>query len=427
MYHAAKLVAFTAFLAVSSSVGVARAQTWTNGQETPRMLDLVEIDRCGEGGWPFGNEDVAGDGTQLLTAEEARHDLRSVYANTDSGRFWLRIYVSASDTPPDTLTAYLFVDADGNSSTGGPATGEELDPRLSEDPSAGGYEYAVAMPAADTAPTVWSWNEAAGTYGEAQVTPAQASLECAQDTDPLLIGDDIHGYVQLEIESNVIDVADACGVDLFVRSTSDSAAVEPGDLELGDKSACVAPDANSDRIPDPSVPQECDSSDDCPWNGLCVDGNCLLPRGCDSARDCDSDEICTVDGHCVVAGGAACETAADCDGLICDDGECVACVPDADECDADSVCGPDGRCVPASGIQGTGGRGGQSAEGDHAGNAGIALAEDEEVTGGAFRCSVEPAQSAATPRLAVLVTLGLLGQRRRRRGTAAKCPTTRNA
>jgi hypothetical protein len=56
-------VAFAGLLLVSSP---ALAQSWAGGDTTPDLRELVAVDATGEPGWPYGEEDVAGDGLGMF-------------------------------------------------------------------------------------------------------------------------------------------------------------------------------------------------------------------------------------------------------------------------------------------------------------------------------------------------------------------------
>jgi hypothetical protein len=85
----------------------ASAQTWAAGT-TPRLRQLIAIDRTGEAGWLYGAEDLAGDGV-TFDPQEQSVDLRTVYAATGAERFWIRAYVSSKGRPADTVSLYVFI------------------------------------------------------------------------------------------------------------------------------------------------------------------------------------------------------------------------------------------------------------------------------------------------------------------------------
>src|SRR5687767_14554534 len=80
----------------------ARAQTWSAPRDTPTLSELVAVDATGETRWPFGTEDVAGDGAMFGVAEQSV-DLRDAYATTDDARLWLRAYVPSTSAPHESL------------------------------------------------------------------------------------------------------------------------------------------------------------------------------------------------------------------------------------------------------------------------------------------------------------------------------------
>ncbi len=420
MHHPISLVS-AAIVGLTLTAASANAQSWTNARQTPRVTDILEVDQTGESGWPFGSEDVAGDGLGIFTAVEQGHDLRSAYVDTASGRLWLRVYVSSENQPPTALKLFLFIDSDANPSTGGPAHGATLDPRLDDDPSSGGYEHVVVLTAAVPEPTIWDWSDAELGYVEAAIPDGRAEQSRGTDVDPLQLGESRHGYLQVEVDLAAIGTTDGCASRLFVRSVTDDDGAGDGDQELGEKNQCIAADTDSDGVLDPYVPAECSRNDDCPLWGLCVDGHCALPRACEDDPDCRDDEICTVDGRCVAAGGAECDDSEDCDGLVCDGGECVACTPNGSDCGPNALCGPDGLCVPSSD---TAGAGGDSGRGDGGGGAaGLSLEEGEEVSGGAFRCTVTSQRPSLLGVIlgasSVLLLSRRRGQRRGQRHTGA--------
>lgn len=422
MHHSKYLIP-TVSLGIAVASGLANAQTWTANGNTPRILDIFEVDPTGEPSWPFGSEDVAGDGQGAFLAAEQAHDLRSGYVDTGDGQLWFRSYVSSATEPPGTLTLLLFVDSDSDASTGGPAMGAEIDPRLTDDPSPGGYEHVVIAPATDNNPTLWDWSQADGSYVEVSLTASEASVDRGEDVDPLVIGAATRGYVQLSIDLSLLGATNSCGVDLFARSLSDALDVTDGDLELGDKSTCIASDTNSDGVPDPYVPPDCSSNNGCPLNGICVNGECILPQGCETTANCATGEVCTAAGRCVAAGGDSCQAPEDCDDLLCENGECVACSPGSAECGPGFLCGPSGRCVETSQTAGSAGSPGSdgSAGGTantQAGSTGIQLQAGEKISGGAFRCSVQGSRQPNKLSLAGLMTFALLLMRRRARRRA---------
>jgi hypothetical protein len=122
----------------------AHAQTWAAGRTTPSLAEIVAIDATGEQGWPYGSEDVAGDGATFMQQEQSL-DIRTAYAVTDAMDFWVRVYVSDTAAAGGNIIVYVFVDADMNAGTGGGADATQVDAALVGDPTPGGYEYIIAI------------------------------------------------------------------------------------------------------------------------------------------------------------------------------------------------------------------------------------------------------------------------------------------
>ena len=134
---------FTAIVALLCGLipaaGVA-AQTWSAERMRPPLWQINSVDASGEPSWPYGSEDIAGDGVGAYEDDEAGADLRSVYADADGERLWLRAYVSGETEPAPELVAFFFLDIDDRTDMGGDAAGPPLWPEWTADPSAGGYE-----------------------------------------------------------------------------------------------------------------------------------------------------------------------------------------------------------------------------------------------------------------------------------------------
>jgi hypothetical protein len=370
-----------------SWAGVAGAQTWEGNRTTPHLGEALVVDASGESSWQFGTEPLAAD-----------EDVRSVYGARGNSQAWFRFYVSSTSQPIAGMVVYVFVDSDTNSGTGGPAAIEDIDPALTDDPSNGGYEFFVSVPADGTDPTVFEWDGAA--WVDAGVQPNRVLSEVETDVDPLLLGSATHGYVQTMIDFGVAGLDSSCNADLYFRSTNG----DGGDLEIGEVVQCVPRDANGDRIPDVLLPPDCVTDADCPGDGVCVDGNCVVPVGCAVAADCAADEDC-VDGICVAQGGGSCVDNADCDGLVCDNGSCVPCGSDA-QCDG-GRCAADGRCVDADSTPPTpGGTAGAGPE------YGLELDDGDEVRGGACKCQAPGRFSGRGAWLAALAAAALISRRR---------------
>lgn len=385
---AVRLALGVTILGVSLSwAAAAGAQTWEGNRTTPHLGEVLVIDDSGESSWQFGAEALASD-----------EDVRSVYGARGSSQAWFRFYVSSSDPPAAGLIAYVFIDADTNRATGGAATIEDIDPALTDDPSDGGYEYFVRVPSDGTDPMVFEWDGTA--WVDAGVQPNRVVSEVGTDVDPILIGAATHGYVQTAIDFGVAGLDASCNADLYFRSTNG----DGGDLEIGELVACVPRDANADRVPDVLFPPDCASDGECPGDGVCIDGTCIIPVGCATAADCAADEDCT-DGVCVAQGGTACEDEADCDGLVCDNGSCVPCSADAD-CGG-GRCAADGRCIdidsPPPTLGGSAGAGPEY---------GLALDAGDEVRGGACKCQAPGRARGRGAWLVVLAAAALISRRR---------------
>lgn len=379
-------------------VSVASAQTWTGNRTTPRVAETVAVDATGESGWPYGQEDVAGDGLQNFEPAEQAADLRTAYAATDAQAFFFRTYVSATTNPTADVSVFLFIDADRNANTGGSAQAPEVEPRFTSDPSDGGYEHVVVI-GGDGTVQLWSWQIAPALFQQAQTTPAEASAETGTDLDPIRINGPSHGYLQATVALDRLGLTEVCNADLLVRSVSDAPEIEAGDLQLGARVACRPPDANNDDVPDIIVPPGgCTSDAACPADGICAGGRCVIPVECETGAQCGADEECS-NGRCVVVPGGACETAADCGDRVCSGDMCAPCANDA-ACGDGRRCAADGRCVGSA--PGTGGTG-------------PVLRSDEQVQGGAFSCGMRPgSRGLALVGLGALWTFILVGRRGRR-------------
>ncbi len=380
-------VGVTMLGACLSWVGAAGAQTWEGNRTTPHLGEALAIDASGESSWPFGAE--------TLAAEE---DVRTVYGARGSSQAWFRFYLVSDSEPGAELVAYVFVDSDTSSGTGGPAAIEDIDPALTDDPSDGGYEFFVRVPADGTDLAVFEWDGAA--WADAGVQPNRVQSEVGTDVDPILLGSATHGYVQAMIDFGVAGLDASCNADLYFRSTNG----DGGDLEIGEAVQCVPRDADGDRVPDVLLPPECANDADCPGGGVCIDGTCVIPAGCATVADCAAGEDC-VDGICVAEGGTSCVDDADCDGLVCEDGTCVPCTSDA-QCDG-GRCAPDGRCVDADSTPsipaGAAGAGHEY---------GLELDAGDEVRGGACKCQAPGRSGGRGAWLAVLAAAALVSRRR---------------
>ncbi len=328
----------------------AASATWIGPRTTPRLRELVALDATGEPGWPYGLEDVAGDGSAIFQAPEQAMDFRSAYAATDNSRFWFRAYVSSANAVGANVTLFVFIDADANGATGGSAAATAVNALFTTDPTQGGYEYVMAVHANGTVTGLWRWRDPQQTFETVQVTPANTQAEADRDFDPILVTGPQHGYVQGNVDLNVVGLTSACGANLFFRSVNEGAGEPTGDLDLGQVNSCVPRDQNGDGVPDVIVPPTgCTSDAQCPAGGVCVQGSCVLPRPCIDDTNCAADQQCTPDGRCVPRPTGACTTNAQCTDMVCVAGQCVACTPSGAECGAGYECAPTGRCVPGGG------------------------------------------------------------------------------
>jgi hypothetical protein len=387
--------------------GTAFGQTWPGGRSGPSLRDIVAIDRTGEPGWPYGAEDVAQDGLDRFLVGEQSIDIRSAYAATANTRLWFRVYVSASVAPADAVTAFLFIDSDLSTTTGGSAAATDLDARLVNDDSGGGYDYVVAIQGPNTAVGLWGWVALPSGYNSLPAALARTTVETGTDDDPLLLNGRTHGYLQGAVDLADVGLTELCQARFLWRTVSDSPGLGNGDLDVGSAGPCRPVDTNGDNVPDLLLPTQtvpdwrCQTSTDCPGGGICVGGRCVLAPPCNTAADCGPGEDCNANGQCVAVGGNPCASNADCAPLVCVNGACAACTASGAACPSGLVCAPDGRCIDASSI-------------GAAGSTGLYLAPGEAIRGGAGTCSfLYPGPrwlSAGT-----LLTLGALTLMRRRR------------
>lgn len=385
----------------------ASAQTWVDSRTTPILNEIVAVDATGETGWLYGHEDLAGDGDEFRQQEQSI-DIRTVYASTDSARFWVRLYVSDPNAAGGNVTAFVFIDADRSAATGGTAAAPEIHALLTADSSPGGYDYVLQIRGNGTLEEIWEWLDAQSAYQPTNPTAAQVDAEIGQDADPIEINGIDHGYLQGMVDLGLVGLTEACNAMLYVRSVHEATGGD-GDLEVGQVGPCVPADDNNDGVPDPVEPSEgCTDDSQCPGRGICVNGRCVIPQACLTNDDCDPDEECSPEGLCVPLPGGSCTDNADCGDLVCVDGQCVPCTPGGDQCGPGRRCGADGRCVSDSGV-GVGGGGG-------AWPGGIPLEPGDQVQGGALTCAASASRSAK--QALALFFLALLGGAlwRRRRG-----------
>lgn len=369
---------------------------------------MVSIDKTGEVIWPYGREDIAGDGSGANAADEASADLRSIYADAQADRLWLRAYVSGTVAPSDAVSVFFFLDNDARDGTGGKALGDELDPALGADPTTGGYEIAVGVAGDGSLLGTWQWNAASSRWqAVSDVKPQDVRAEAGTDTDPLTIGAALHGYVQTDLLHSISGLTATCGGTIFVRSLHAGTPQRSfGDDSPKDFACRPANDAYGDPVVLRSY--ACTSDDQCPADGRCREGICLFTYTCDDDDDCRAGEACTA-GRCVRVVDETCNDAADCAGLVCQAGSCVACTENgARACNDGQLCSPNGSCVNPDDRPPTGGGGGGGVD------------EPGNVQGGPFSCSAREGGTGSLSWLLPLTMLALYrGARRRRREHAA--------
>jgi hypothetical protein len=392
------------FAAVGLTVpGIADAATWVGGRTTPILTELVTIDATGESGWLYGAEDVAGDGIESFKQQEQSIDIRTAYAATDQTRFWVRVYVSELNAVGGNVIIYVFIDADRSTATGGTAAAPEIDAKFTADSSPGGYDHVIGIRGNGSISELWSWDAGQNLFIGTSPPAAQAVAEIDQDVDPIQINDASHGYAQAMVDLALIDLTPACLANVYIRSSNTTAGLGAGDLEVGQVGPCVPADGNTDGVPDIIVPPSgCTSDVQCPANGICVDGKCLVPVPCLTDADCKTDETCSQDDVCVARPGGTCQSNADCGDLVCTGGTCNPCTPSGTECGTGRRCGPSGRCVDD--ING----GGEVV-------AGIPITPFEDVQGGALTCTAAARDSAMWPFVLLGLGLGMARARRKNR------------
>jgi Cys-rich repeat protein len=376
-------------------------QTWSGGRTTPTLGELIAVDATGETGWPYGAEDIEGDGLGTFRPAEQSLDIRTAYATADASAFWLRVYVSDENGVGGSVTIYAFIDADEDPTTGGGAAATDIDPALDSDPTSGGYEYVIAIRGNGTLDALYEW-QASGTFRAVNPLPAGADAEASQDDDPIAIGAAQHGYAQASVPLSAVGLTSDCAADIFVRSVNDSASTTASDLNVASAASCVPVDVNADGIPDTVVPPECTSDAQCPAGGVCASGSCVIAAQCQTDADCAADEQCT-QGVCVAVAQGTCSTTADCGALVCVSGQCQPCTASGATCGAGQICAPDGRCVTGT-PGGTGGTTGGGGIGDAGPTGAIGLVDDDEnVQGGACTCRA----AGAAPHTGGLAWAGL--------------------
>jgi hypothetical protein len=390
-------------LAAFALVPSASAQTWSSPRGRPALWQIVAIDRTGEPGFPYGREDIAGDGLTTFDAGEAGTDLRSVYADGTAERLWLRSYVALEGGPPNTARFFFFIDSDARPDTGGPARGEVLEPALRKDPTDGGYERVVVVRGDATMLGVWEWSAPANAWLALAVAEDAVRVEFGRARDPLAIGAVERGYVQVSVAADVARLDASCVGHFFVRTWN--AGMRPtafGD-DVREEAACRPA---ADALGDPVVLRSytCEADAQCPASGRCREGVCLFAYDCTANEDCRNGERCTAN-QCVRIVDRTCSSAAECDGLACEATQCVACSESGTRaCAAGLQCSPNGACVAANDFEPTGG------------------AQIDNIQGGAFHCTAGRRADGAGGWALLSVMLGLLGRRMRtkRAGSAGK-------
>jgi hypothetical protein len=380
------------------------AQTWTGGRGDPTLWQVIALDATGEPDFPYGREDVAGDGLATFSATEAASDLRSAYATAEATKLWLRAYLAGTAAPGQGLRAFIFIDSDARNNTGGPAQGMELDEALEDDPTSGGYERVVSVRGNGSVLGVYEWNASTRVWLElTDVRPPDLRAEAGLALDPLEVGTSRHGYVQVELAHALSGLNQSCSGTLFLRVLNDASAMRTFADDAPEEFACT-PREDPAGVPVILQPDGCDSDAQCPADGRCQDGICLFAYACESEVDCPSGYSCS-GGRCVRVVSGTCDSAGDCDGLVCDDARCVACTESgARACGGDLLCAPDGSCLNPDGSGGSGG-----------GNLGPG-----KVRGGAFSCAASVKRAPAAPLSLLLAGLFLLRLRARRRARAER-------
>lgn len=346
--------------------GIASAQSWVPPRTRPSLNEIVAVDATGEDLWAYGEENI-----------DPEIDLRTAYVAVDPELFYVRLYMSTDDAVPTDVDTFVFIDADADEQTGGPADHATLVADLPADPTPGGYDYVIGIAGNGMITEIWEWTAAQDEYATLNLATVTSDAEAGTDLDPIGFIMSDHGYVQASVELGAIGLTQACSARFFFRTLDASGG---SDADGGGVVPCVSLDANSDGIPDVVVVDSCDADEDCPAGGICLDGTCYLATPCVDDTNCQDDEECSPEGLCTVVPGGMCAEDTDCGELVCDGGQCVACDPDVpDRCGPGRRCAPDGRCVPdGSGMGGAGG-----GDGDEPG-----LGPGEKVQGGACSCAI---------------------------------------
>jgi OOP family OmpA-OmpF porin len=394
------LVLSTVILLASLCTAAVQAQTWSAERTQPVLRQIASVDPSGEPGWLYGSEDVAGDGLATIAPDEAAVDIRTVYADADAERLWLRAYVVSEAAPLEDVVAFFFVDADDRDGTGGPAFGMELSPLWSADPSRGGYERAIGVRIqAGAAPPMllgaFRWDAANGRWMSVNTLGDQLRSEAGRDEDPIRIGAFARGYVQIDVVHALSELDASCSGNLFVRLFHDVPAPRAFGDDDEDLFAC-RPTLDAWGEPEVLRGPDCTLDDQCPNDGQCREGVCLFTPACVGNDDCNADEQC-VGGDCVRVVDEPCNDASDCDGLVCTAGQCTACnAGGAAPCGDGQYCSPNGECVDPD-----------EAPGGPGANPG------DQVRGGAFKCGVSRERADASWLLPLLLAFLFLRRKTR--------------
>lgn len=401
-----RLLALAPFaLILLSGTRSAAAQAWSDARQDPALFEIVSIDATGEPGFPYGREDIADDGLDKFTPAEAAGDLRSLYVSTDATRLWLRSYFAGSSAPARELRVFFFIDVDGRDGTGGPAQGMELDEELAKDPTRGGYEVAVSVRGDGMLLGVFDWDAGMGDWLKNKDAAAPAIVaEQGAELDPLAIGAARHGYLQIALTHSLSGLTQSCAGTFFVRTLGELNAMDTFADDAPQEFFCHAP-ADAYGVPIVLQPEGCDNDEQCPGEGRCQDGVCLIAYPCAGDQDCPNDHRCMQD-RCVRVVSGSCDDAADCHGLVCENMRCVACTESgARACEKGLTCAPDGSCVDTSDV----GRGN-----------GNGVQGPGKVRGGAFSCALgASAASRSSLELSLLALLALAALTRTRARRAA--------
>lgn len=342
-------IGLVAFFALLVAPAVASAQEWVPDRTRPRLREIVSVDRTGEPGWPYGREDVAGDGHGTFGPDERSLDVRTVYAQTNGARTWIRAYTSDTTAAPrPTMVMAVFVDLDRNSNTGGSANAPVIDAGLVSDPTTGGFEAAIVVQADGSRAELWRFDELDDRWNRITLAEDDLHVESGTDLDPIGIGPNVaHGYVQLDILHTLSRLAAACESRFFVRTFD--AELGYGDLDAGGLRACRAPDLDNDGAPDiiEEIIVGCTLDEHCPGDSLCLpNGACIIGVECLDNSDCANGYTCNPGGVCERIVTAQCTTNSQCDGLVCEGGQCVACRANGPRaCGGNLLCVANGECI----------------------------------------------------------------------------------